>query len=119
MLSTKEKEAFALQQNPKAAIKQFIMRGRFFTAREHLLQFFSWSEVHELLLHIALEEKNITAYAFVWILINEQETAERHLLAAQIVKNWTSERGVVNTETLDGCTEVATFHTNRAAELSK
>lgn len=112
--SMAEQQQALIAQNPKEALKHFVLTGRFLIAKT-LLHLFPCEEVNAMLLSIAQEEHNLTTYAFLWTLLKEKETPKRHLLLAKIAKESFKYEGV---KPMNGVEAICFFHTQRAAELT-
>jgi len=88
-------------------VQLFIEKGRFSLAFNEIPNI-SHDELLTILKSIS-SEKNITAYGFIWAMINQQETAQLQLLAAQFF--------AIHFNDLKGAPSIVFFHTHRAAEL--
>ena len=76
----------------------------------------SWDEVYALLLSIGRDDRSLCGYAFMWLLLNEDETAERHIWQAEIARE-TFKYSEASEYNIKGAEELRLFHLNRAAEL--
>lgn len=68
----------------KQDIKEMIVLGNFKRAYKEILNI-TVDELKTILYEIGYDEENITAYAFMEFLITEEETAEYHCLAAELL----------------------------------
>ena len=109
------------------AFKEFVIRGRFI---ESQLLFWQFPEIQmaKCLRELAWEEQCITTYDYGWFLMKKKgETAQRHLLLADLTKSifgrtdipeperWQDAGGTISAR--EGWRELEFFHIFSAAEL--
>lgn len=103
------KDPLVLPRNEREELEQYILAGKFTQAKQ-LFSAVSMRELHEILVYLGCEERNLCAYAFIWFLMKEKEDAELHYLAYRIVMQAYSMK-------LSGCDAVGIFHLRRAMAL--
>jgi len=113
---TKNHVAMLIKEDKACALKWLIRRGMFIETRS-IINEFSEGKIVSILKTLATEERNVTAYDYLWFLAQEQgETAKNHLIAAELC--WlVFESNVHPYDPLEGAKELHDFHIRRAAEL--
>lgn len=90
-------------------IERLIKAGLFSKALE-LLPSMDIKDLYQIILYLGCEEQNLCAYAFTWVLIQQQESAELHYIAYRIATlAWPF--------LLKGCDAAGAFHLRRAMQL--
>ena len=95
-------------------LKYLFLTGKLIKAKK-MLSTTPKEEVYELLRSIANNEKSLCAYIFVWYLMEDGETSELHLLAAEIARKVFDHRPCCLPE---GIEQAVFFHIHRASELA-
>ena len=103
-------EPVAPPRNERDQLERLIRQGLFTKAKE-LLPSLSTRELHEILIYLGCEERNLCAYTFIWFLMQEQEAAELHYIAYRII---TLAWPPLN---MKGCHATGAFHLRRAMHL--
>jgi hypothetical protein len=122
-----QRAANLIAQDKVLAFKEFVIRGRFI---ESQLLFWQFPEIQmaKCLRELAREEQCITTYDYGWFLMKKKgESAQRHLLLADLTKSIFGRTDIPEPQTLeevgdiiparDGWRELEFFHVFSAAEL--
>jgi len=113
-----QKMAEMFARDKRQAFKDLIIQGRFLELRLIRSDFFEY-EIDAMLMEIARETYSICAYDYVWHWMRDmrRETAQKHLLMAEMT--WFVGINTMSKETThyDGTKELHFFHIYRAAEL--
>ena len=113
-----QKMAEMVARDKRQAFKDLIIQGRFLESRLIRPDFFE-HEIDTMLMEIARETYSICAYDYVWHWMRDmgRETAQKHLLMAEMT--WFVGINTMSKETAhyDGTKELHFFHIYRAAEL--
>ena len=109
----------SIAQDPKKDLEVFILTGRFFEAAD-ILPLCSPEETNLIIRKIAFAQdrngRSICSYAFLWMLLREEESAGRHLLLADVAWELFRYREAERYQ-IHGAEAVRFFHVHRAAEL--
>lgn len=99
-------------RNERDQLERLIRAGLLIQAKTFsVMSSFSTQELHEIILYLGCEERNLCAYTFTWVLMQEREQAELHYIAYRIVTQaWTSTN-------LAGCYTTGAYHLRRAMHL--
>ncbi len=113
-----QKMAEMVAKDKRQAFKDLIIQGRFLELRLIRSDFFE-HEINAMLMEIARETYSICAYDYVWHWMRDmgRETAQKHLLMAEMT--WLVGTNTMSKKTTyyDGTKELHFFHVYRAAEL--
>jgi hypothetical protein len=113
-----QKMAEMVAKDKRQAFKDLIIQGRFLELRLIRPDFFS-HEIDTILMEIARETYSICAYDYVWHWMRDmgRETAQKHLLMAEMTWFIGTNTMSKNTTHYDGTKGLHFFHVYRAAEL--
>ena len=103
-------EPIAPLRNDREQLELLIREGLLTKAKE-FMPAVTKRELHQILLYLGCEERNLCAYTFTWVLMQAQEDAELDYIAYRIVTQaWIP-------LDMKGCYATAAFHLRRAMHL--